>query len=377
MAGETVYINKGEIYKEQVYFSGNYDPNDKFNYVTTRTGTNTVDPIAPFTKRQNGKIKIYTSTKEARKWYSNENSGESLSGYDLCPNVTLWWGKGVIDNKNYDLYFKIDNATMLNQVASYYSLPYPINSEIEVKLDTPESICTYSNYLGDHLILGAVKFVNGSASILKMYCLYKDNNLFVLQKAKSLYNVGKVFEQGALTTTVGPERSKSFTSNTATQSVKYEKINIEENRLVEPLFRWKAVITEGGVSKIKNYESSKQYRMLIAGLKNGNDFSNYDLCPSVNIWVGRSWVDGEEEELYFYLENSSMLEAVATYYDLPEPCDSNTKVRINSNPEDFRLRHQDINQTGSRDVPVVIASIVFKDNVATMFKLYEITRWNE
>ena len=72
-----------------------------------------------------------------------------------------------------------------------------------------------------------------------------------------------------------------------------------------------------------------------------------------------------------------MLELVATYYNLPEPCDSTTKLRIDSNPEDFRLRHQDINQIGARSVPLVVASIVFSNNVATMFKLYEITRWNE
>jgi|TARA_B110000858_G_C17761029_1_gene454533 hypothetical protein len=374
MTGETAYINGGEIYKKQVYFSGNYDPDNKFNYVTTRTGTNTVDSIAPFSKHQDGKIKIYTSTKEARKWYSDEDSGESLSGYDLCPSVTLWWGKGIIDNENYDLYFRVDNATMLNQVASYYSLPYPINSEIEVKLNTPASICTYSNYLGDHLVLGAVKFINGVVSILKMYCLYKEDNLLVLQKAKSLHNGGEVFEQGTLTTTVGPERLKSFVSTTATQSTQYNKNNLEG----EPFFKWNAVITEDGLVKTKNYESSKQYRTAIANLTTGNDYSSYNLCPSVNLWIGRSWIEDGEEELYFYLENSSMLESVATYYNLPEPCNSVMKSKINSNPENFRLRHMDVYKLGVGNwVPLVVASIVFNNNVATMFKLYEITRWNE
>lgn len=371
MASETVYINNGEVYKKQVYFSGNYDPDDKFNYVNTRTGTNIVDPIAPFVKKQNGKTKVYTSTKEARKWSTNENSGESLSGYDLCPNVTLWWGKGVIDDKNYDLYFRVDSAEVLREVASYYSLPYPINNAIEQNLNAPESISMYTSHDGKQLVLGAVKFVAGKASILKMYCLYKDNNLFTLQKGRSLWDGGKIFEQGTLTSTVSPDRTKYFTSTTATQSIEYRGKN------GDPLFNWEALVTKDGVTKVKNYESSKQYRTLIAHLTTGNDYSDYDLCPSVNIWVGRSWIDGGEEELYFYLENSSMLEAVATYYSLPEPCTSDTKSKIDSNPEDFRLRHQDINQIGSRSVPVVIASIVFEDDVATMFKLYEITRWNE
>ena len=373
MAGETAYVNAGQVYKEQTYFSGNYDPEGKFNYVTTRTGTNTVDPIAPFEKHQDGKIKNYTSTKEARAWYSEENSGESLSGYDLCPSVTLWWGKGVIDSENYDLYFRVDSAEQLQTIASYYSLPYPINSSIENQMSVPQNISLYTNHLGEHLILGAVKFINGSPSILKMYCLYKDNNLFILQKARSLYNGGQVFEQGALSTTVGPERSKSFVSNTDTQSIEYSGISNKG----EPLFKWEAAITEGGITTTKNYESSKQYRTTIANLTTGNTYEAYDLCPSVNIWIGRSWVDDGEEELYFYLENASMIEEVSAYYGLPEPCNSTMKAKIDSDPEDFRLRHEDINQVGSRNVPVVVASIVFDNDTATMFKLYEITRWNE
>ena len=143
MAGETAYVNAGQVYKEQTYFSGNYDPEGKFNYVTTRTGTNTVDPIAPFEKHQDGEIKNYTSTKEARAWYSGENSGESLSGYDLCPSVTLWWGKGVLDSENYDLYFRVDSAEQLQIISSYYSLPYPINSSIENQMSVPQNKFVY------------------------------------------------------------------------------------------------------------------------------------------------------------------------------------------------------------------------------------------
>ena len=115
---------------------------------------------------------------------------------------------------------------------------------------------------------------------------------------------------------------------------------------------------------------------LLQNILTDNDNKKLETSVLFSISVSIPNILGEEE-LYFYLENSSMLEAVATYYSLPEPCTSDTKSKIDSNPEDFRLRHQDINQIGSRSVPVVIASIVFKDNVATMFKLYEITRWNE
>jgi hypothetical protein len=199
----------------------------------------------------------------------------------------------------------------------------------------------------------------------------------VAQWGKSYYNLGQVFEQGTLSATE-PNYISEFKSTTDTQTITYRGNRIDSNTRGDPLFRWEAVITEGETTKIKQYESSKQYRTLICHLTTGNDYhEDFDLCSSVNIWIARSWIEGGEEELYFYLENSSMLEAVASYYSLPEPCNSTMKAKIDSNPEDFRLRHQDINQTGTRDVPVVIASIVFEDNVATMFKLYEITRWNE
>ena len=370
MAGEIVYINGGEIYKEQTYFSGAaFDPDDKFNYVQVSND----DPIATFVKHQNGKVKTYTSTKEARKWYVNEDSGDSLTGYDLCPSVTLWWGKGVIDTENYDLYFKIDNVQMLKDVASYYSLPYPITSSIEDKIENDtESISMYINYINEHMVFGAIKFVSNSPSILKMYCFHKDeDNSVIAQKGKSLYNGGQIFEQGTFSHT-SPTNTPKFESSTSNQIIEYQ------GKVGDPLFSWEAIVTEGETTKIKNYESSKQYRTIISHFTTGNNYGeDFDLCPSINIWIGRSWIEDEEDELYFYLEGSNMLESVATYYNLPEPCDSNMKARVESNPEEFRLRHQDINQTGSRDVPVVVASIVFKDNVATMFKLYEITRWNE
>jgi hypothetical protein len=263
---------------------------------------------------------------------------------------------------------------MLKDVASYYSLPYPITSSIEDKIENDiESISMYTNYINEHMAFGAVKFISGIPSILKMYCFHKDeNNSVIAQKGKSFYNIGQIFEQGTLSHTI-PANTPKFESSTSNQIIKYQ------GKAGDPLFSWEAIITEGDNTKIKHYESSKQYRTIIAHLTTGNSYDeDFDLCPSVNIWIGRSWIENEEDELYFYLENSNMLEAVASYYSLPEPCDSTTKLRIDSNPEAFRLRHYDIYELGGGNwVPVVVASIVFKDNVATMFKLYEITRWNE
>tara|TARA_R110002073_G_scaffold58950_1_gene148997 strand:+ start:4148 stop:5251 length:1104 start_codon:yes stop_codon:yes gene_type:complete len=367
MIGEVVYINGGEVYKELKHFNGSYSSGITFNLIDV----NQVDPITSYVKYPDSELKHYSFTKEARKWYLDTSLGISLSNYDLCSDVTLWWGKGVISEHNYTLYFKVDSTQMLHSVSEYYGLPYPINATIESEMNTIENISMYYNAKGEHLILGAIKFIEGTASMLKMHCFYREDGVFTAQKCRSLYNGGLVFEQGTLTSLEDPGSSLSFTGNTDTQSIEYR------GKSGDPLFSWEAVITEGDTTKIKHYESSKQYRTIIAHLTTGNTYESYDLCPSVNTWIGRSWVDSGEEELYFYLESSSMIEAVATYYGLPEPCDLATKARVESNPAEFRLRHQDINQTGSRDIPVVVASIVFNNNVATMFKLYEITRWNE
>ncbi len=372
MAKEIVYFNNGEVYKERTHFTEDMiDSNNEFNYVPLPV---TTDPIAPFEKHQQGTVKKYTSTQDMRVWMTGQASGENLTGYDLCPDVTLWWGQGKIDDANYDLFFRIDDKDQLQDIADYYSLPYPINSDLDHLLNDKALISRYKNINGEVFVLGAVKYVDNAPSVLKMYCLYKDNGRVITQKGKALYANGQVFEEGSLSLPYSPHSiDVEVTSNLVTGET-VEWVPQFKNR--DPLFSFNAVITNNGVTKTKVFESSKQYRTLIANYTTGDDFSAYDLCPSVNIWVAKSTCE-DEIELYFYAEDSAMLEQVATYYNLPEPCDAATKARLDSDPEQFRLRHQDINRIGERSVPVVIASVVFTDNVATILKLYEITRWNE
>ncbi len=96
------------------------------------------------------------------------------------------------------------------------------------------------------------------------------------------------------------------------------------------------------------------------------------------MWLGRSWIENEHEELYFLVESREMLDEVATYYGLPVPYDDEMKVVLDNNLQSIRFKSYDLNNEGEGNyVAVVVAGIVFKDDTATMLKLYETTRWDE
>ena len=88
-------------------------------------------------------------------------------------------------------------------------------------------------------------------------------------------------------------------------------------------------------------------------------------------------VDGEEE-LFFLVESREMLDDVATYYSLPVPYDDGLKTILDSNLEIIRFKSVDLNNEGEGNfVAVVVAGIVFEDNVATKLRLYKTSRWSE
>jgi len=143
----------------------------------------------------------------------------------------------------------------------------------------------------------------------------------------------------------------------------------------DPLFQWEGVTASG---KIINYESSRSLRLGVGNLNTGSNYEEYDRAPSVNMWLGRSWIEDEEEELYFLVESREMLDEVASYYGLPVPYDDELKVILDNNLQSIRFKSYDLNNEGEGNfVAVVVAGIVFKDETATMLKLYETTRWNE
>jgi len=369
MISEQIFINNGEIYKEVKTFEGSVID----NYVRDADA----DPICDFYKDTvNGK-KQYRSSTEFRKWLLDYDSEHTLDYNDVCPDITLWLAKSYYTNgyTEEDCYFRVDDSAMLQKVSDYYSLSYPITSEIEEKLDnTPELISAYKKG-NEHIVVGSIKYLNGSPTHLKFYCIYKqENNLSAFQKGRVFAN-GQVVEEGYNYHYPDYELNQQNIVKTNIRTFRAKEIGDSERG--DPLVPWEAVIKE--TNKIQNFESSKAARERICNFTAGNDYSDFDLCPTVNLWIGRSWIDEEEEEeLYFYLEGASMLEAVASYYSLPEPCNVDMKAKIDSNPEAFRFRHYDIYGLGEGNwVPVVVASVVFENKIATKFKLIEITRWNE
>jgi hypothetical protein len=151
-------------------------------------------------------------------------------------------------------------------------------------------------------------------------------------------------------------------------------IVFRENK-VDPITQWEGVLSDG---KIINYESSRALRLGVGNLNTGSNYEDYDRAPSVNMWLGRSWIEDEEEELYFLVESREMLDEVASYYGLPVPYDDDLKVVLNNNLQSIRFKSYDLNHEGEGNfVAVVVAGIVFKDDTATMLKLYETTRWDE
>ena len=143
----------------------------------------------------------------------------------------------------------------------------------------------------------------------------------------------------------------------------------------EPLLQWEGVLSNGDII---NYESTKTLRMGYAHLSTGTDFDTYDKSPSVNKWLARSWIEDGEEELFFLVESREMIDQVASYYSLPVPYDNDLKTILDSNLQIIRFKSVDLNHEGEGNfVAVVVAGIVFEDNVATKIRLYKTSRWSE
>ena len=316
MIREQVFVNGGELYEGDVVD----------NYVTDLDA----DPIFTFYQNTDNGKKEYRSSSEFRKWLLDYESVHTLDYNDVCPDVTLWLGKAYFSNAytEEECYFKVDDSAMLKKVSDYYSLPYPITNEVEVKLDsTPEVISAYVKG-SEHVVVGSIKYLNGSATHL------------VFKSDKKTYREKRIDDGG------------------------------------DPITQWEGVITE--TSKIEHYESSKEMREIIGNLSTGSNYEDRDRCPSVNLWVGRSWIEDEQETLYFYAENSEMVDAVATYYSLPQPYDAEVKQQLDENPEIMRFKSYDIYNKGEGNfTALVVAGIVFESNSPTMLKLYELKRWNE
>jgi len=382
---EEVYINNGEVYKSAkintLADSYTYNPDG--------------DPLFPFSKNDG---KQYIFTKEFKDYFPMDvtKEGISLSGYDLCPSVDLWicLGAETIDEKsNYDLFFSIQNISELRDVASYYNLEYPISTETEkVITDFPNTIHFWR---ADNVwvIPAGIQFRNGKPTLLKVYTYPTQVPAWkTWMLGSSWFDGGQLHESGGIyhqfTGGYGRDgyilrgdgsyqKAESIVSETGNNlATTYTFTKTDDGG--DPVIMWQGEETNltNGDIRIKHYESTRMFRTLIGNLSTGNNLEDYDLCPDINFWLGKSFYDNDDEvELYFFAESSSMLDSVADYYNIRVPYDDRLKEAIDNNPESLRVRHYDIQQLGEGSyVPVVVTSIVIRDDVAVMMKIYEFTR---
>ena len=116
-----------------------------------------------------------------------------------------------------------------------------------------------------------------------------------------------------------------------------------------------------------------------------NDYNNvirlgdvHDKSPAVNKWLARSWINGGEEELFFLVESKKMIDDVASYYSLPVPYNNDLATVLTDDLQSTRIKSVDLNREGEGNwLAMVVASVVFQDNVATKIRFYKTSRWDK
>ena len=391
MDSEKVYINGGEIYKENEIktLGAQYSFNSEG------------DGLFPFTKDVNETYpqgKKYIFTREFKDYFPMDvnNEGIDISSYDLCPSVNLWIALGAPaegETQNYDLFFAVQNINELKAAAIYYNLPYPITSEIEDLITNSPNNIHFWKADDIWVVPAGVQYRNGVATLLKLYTYPTDvPGWKTWMLGKSYADGGVIHESGGiyhqLTGGHGKDgyivrgngshqKAESIVSTVSSESsTSYTFTKISEGG--DPVIMWQGEITDAntGVKRTKHYESTKMFREVIGNLSTGNNLETYNLCPDVSFWLGRSFYnDNSEDELYFVAINSAQLDKVATYYNLPVPYNDSLKDKLDNNPALLRVRNYDMLKLGEGNfVPVVAASVVFVSNVAVKVKLYEFTR---
>lgn len=363
MIKEQIFIDGGQLYKEVRVFEGPVI--DSYNYDSEG------DPIWTFYKETSEGKKEYRTTSEFRNWLIGIESGTSLTGYDLCPSVSMWAGEAyyVGTNNDTELYFRVDNSSLLQDVADYYNLPYPVNTETSEIIDsTPGLISSYWTDTED-VILGSLKFTDGNPSLLKLYAVYKDHDKWSIFNKGRVFSKGEVVEEGAWFTSMSEVKYESESADTKTVFTR--------TRDQDPLLMWEAnrlnKIT--GETEIEHYESSKSLRTAVANLTSGSDFEDKDKADDIISWLARSYIEGGKEELYFMVSDRAMLDSVCAYYNLEVPYDSETLDVLDNNLRKIRFKSLDLNKLGEGNfVEIVVASVVFINNEATDIRLYEVTR---
>lgn len=381
-AFEIVYINGGEIYKA---------PSDKEAFLQYSLDDG-ADPIFPFRKYDG---KRYFVSQELKEFFGNVGpAGISMERHNACPHVTLWCGVGARsseDTKDCDVFFAVDSTAQLRKIAEYYKLPYPVDDAVGRIIDTAPDTINLRNAGGRPIVLGAVKYVAGVPTLLKLYTYPKPFGSWdVWMYGASYHDGGKCWEKGAVYVkdTGGFDLpgaqmrgEKSFKKAEVIHTERADGVHTSYayTRGQDPFMFWQGneIRADGSVQRVKRYESSQMVRRIIGRVKKGPDFAEFDLCPDVQFWLGRSWYDDKDEQelLFGVIDGSNTLEAVARYYGLPVPYSAEQKLILDTQPELYRARHYDLFRLGEGNfVPVVVGSVTFVDGKPSRLLLFTFMR---
>ncbi|TXH09438.1 MAG: hypothetical protein E6R03_16835 [Hyphomicrobiaceae bacterium] len=381
---EVVYFNEGEVYKstDQFGLKDNYAPDAE------------ADSIFPFRKMDG---KRYLFTEEFKQYFGDTGiPATSLQGIDLCPAVDLWICLGAStpeERTNFDVFFAINSVAQLQEVATYYGLPFPATADVAHLIDSQPETIQFWNVGGRPIVPGGVKFIDGVPSILKLYTYPRTHGSWdVWMYGASYFDYGQCWESGAVfqkyTGGADLEGAQMRGSNSFRKAerilsqradgtrVSYEYTRGAEDR--DPAMFWKGVETlpNGQPGQTKRYESSQTVRRALYRMKSGTTLDNKDLCPAVGIWLGRSYYDdSSEEELFFCIQSREMLDQVAEYYGLPVPYSEEQKAVLDSNLQLYRARHYDLLGLGEGNaVPVVVGAVVVQNGAPVRLLMYTFLR---
>lgn len=307
------------------------------------------------------------------------HDGLVLSGFNLCPDVTLWLCLGAAfetERRDYSLYFAFDSTEQLQKIATYYALPFPATPAICQAIEaSPESfsIMTAPNR---PIVFCGLKYIKGRPSSLKLYTYPKDPEGWQTgMSGVAYYKGGTCFESGSV------YRRKA---NEVVHSTREDGTQIiyEETRQKDPILSWQGreIDSTGNTIRIKQYESSRYLCGIVGGMTDGPEYKEFDLCGDVEFWLGRSWYadDAEQELLFAVTGGSAQLDAVADYYKLPFPCNEAQRIILDTTPEVYRVRHLDMYKLGlGKYAPVIAASITFSAGLPTRLLLYtRLRQWD-
>jgi hypothetical protein len=125
----------------------------------------------------NGKIINYESSKTLREGFGNLSTGSDFDEYDKAPVVNKWLARSWIEDGEEELFFLVESREMLDDVATYYSLPVPYDDGLKTILDNDlQSIRLKSvdlNHEGEGnfvaIVVAGIVFEDNAATKIRLY----------------------------------------------------------------------------------------------------------------------------------------------------------------------------------------------------------------